>query len=157
MMACDYYAFPPGTIEYQYPPSGFRRPKERLLRFFDLYNVTHVATYHDNRKDALRGSPETFEELAADTAWDRMAVFRVKRPNTPLVQGTGRVTATFNRLDVALDDAGQDAVLPYNWSDRLRAPEPVELFPYAAEPDVTLIGVRPHGQSTFTIRFGGWL
>jgi hypothetical protein len=157
MMACDYYAFPPGTIEYQYPPSGFRRPRERLLRFFELYNVTHVATYHDNWKEALREHPESFEEQTVDTSWDRMAVFRVLRENTPLLQGKGRVTAAFNRLDVALDDAEQVAVLPYNWADRLRAPEPVELFPYEAEPDVTLIGVRPHGQNAFTIRFGGWL
>jgi hypothetical protein len=157
MMACDYYAFPVTTVEYNYPPAGFRRPAERVFRFLDVYNVTHVVTYHENWKDAFRRYPDRFEEVSLKTNLDRMAVFRVNRPAGLFLQGAGRVSARFNRIDVELEDARAEAVLKYNWAEGLRAPAPVELFPFTAEDGITLIGVRPNGQTSFAIRYGGWL
>ncbi|MBN1557240.1 MAG: hypothetical protein JW951_03745 [Lentisphaerae bacterium] len=157
MMACDYYAFPPRTVEYNYPPPAFRRPETRIQAFCDLYNVTHIMTYHDNWKACFRRHPDVYEEIDPPVDWERLAVFRVKRASNLFLKGSGTVRADFNRLDVRLDAPRDEAVLKYNWAENLRAPGPVELFPYDGGDGVRLIGVRGNGVEAFTIRYAGWL
>ena len=152
MMADDYYAFPVGTIEYNYPPRRFRRPESRLLEFMNLYNVSHVVTYKNEWKSAFRRHPDTYREIH-DFDDLGVSIFRMASIPGPFVQGGGRVEADFNRIRVELDDAEADAVLRYNWDDGLTAPAPVELYPWDAGDDIRLIGVQPHGQSEITIRF----
>lgn len=156
MMACDYYAFPPKTVEYNYPPRPFRRPENRLFEFMDLYNVTHVLTYHDEWKDAFRRHPDQFEEVQA-VDWDRVAVFRVRREPSLFLKGRGEVKAGFNRLAVQLAEPADEIVLRYNWSDRLTVPAPVELRPWDAGDGIRLIAARPNGVASFDIEYRDWL
>jgi hypothetical protein len=156
MMACDYYAFPPGTVEYNYPPAFFRKPEDRLFPFMELYNVTHIVTYHDNWKEAFRRHPDQFEEAHAFSD-GRAVAFRVLREPEQFLRGSGSARATFNRIDVRLDSPSQVAVLKYNWVDGLSVKAPVELFPFDTGVGIRLIGVRPNGRSEFSIRFRSWL
>jgi len=156
MMADDYYAFPVGTIEYNYPPPAFRQPRERLLEFMNLYNVSHVVMYKDAGKRVFRSFPDAYSEI--DEFDDLgVSIFRVATVPGLFAKGAGRATATFNRIQVALEDAAAEAVLRYNWSDELAAPPPVELFPWDAGDGIRFIGIRPNGCADFTIRFRSWL
>lgn len=156
MMADDYYAFPVGMIEYNYPPKAFRGSAETLFRFMDLYNVTHVVTYIDLWKGVFRRQPDLYEEIDAFHDLE-LSVFRVLRPSSKFQAGGGDVQADFNRIDVRLDDPNAEAVLRYNWADNLEADPPVELFPWDAGSGVRLIGVRPNGTAAFHIRYRSWL
>jgi len=49
-------------------------------------------------------------------------------------------------------------VLKYNWSDRLRADDPVEISPWEEAGDgVRLIRVRPREATEFEIEYADWL
>ena len=155
MMACDYYEFPLGTIERNYPPLQFRKPESGLFDFMNLYNVVHVVTYKDKWKSAFRRHPDQFEEVwSFDVPEDvTVSIFRVIRESTMFLKGSGEVGADFNRLAIRLDEPSSDVVLKYNWSDRLSAPDPVELYRWDAGRDVSLIGIRANGKAEFDISF----
>ncbi|MBN1556733.1 MAG: hypothetical protein JW951_01150 [Lentisphaerae bacterium] len=151
MMACDYYAFPPEMVKYEYPPAGFRETPEAMLRFFDLYNVTHVATVHKAWKERLASCPGLFSETAR---FDYVTVYRVAREPVPLQGAPGSVRATWNRMDVTLEADADTVILPYNWVDGLQVTRPAELFPGSPEAGIQLIGVRPRGARAFRVSYG---
>jgi hypothetical protein len=150
MMASDYYGFAPELVEYAYPPRPFRDSHEGMRTFLDAYNVSHVLTYHDNWKAFFRERPDSYVEEAS---FERITVFSRRAHPGWFRKGGGRIAVEVNRLEVALDDPQAEAVLAYNWIDGLRAPPPVELFPYTLTEGIVLIGIRPHGQREVTIRF----
>ena len=66
----------------------------------------------------------------------------------------GTVHAGFNRLTVLLDDPlAPQAVLAYNWDDRLSVTAPAQIAPVEVGPGVTFIGLRPNGAKTINIRY----
>lgn len=154
MMACDYYHFPTDTVEYNYPPRAFRQSPAHTRKFMDLYNVMHIVTRYGNWIRFFRQHPEDYREVRTFGGGDvDVTAFEVRRESSLFLRGNGTVRADFNRIDVRLEDPVQEAVIKYNWSDGLSAPEPVELFPHEEDEDVRLIGIRPHGQDRFSIRF----
>jgi hypothetical protein len=86
-----------------------------------------------------------------------MSMFEVLRAPTMFIKGRGTVRATFNMLEVELAEPFEEVVLCYNWIDGMRAPAPVELFPFDAGRGVTLLGVRPRGQTRFRLTYRGRL
>jgi len=151
MMAVDFYGFPPEQVIYEYPPRAFRRSPELMQTFFDAYNVTHLVTYHEMWKRQLRDQPDLYTECAN---LDEVTIFERKRANAGLFHlNAGHVRAGLNRLDVEVSDPGSPAVIAYNWVEGLRAPPPVELYPHTVVEGLVLIGIRPHGQQAFTIRY----
>ena len=158
MLACDYYAFPPDKVEYEYPPREFRRTPEGMRAFLELYNVGLVVTYHAKWAAYLADHPELAAPLVVIRGPDLpFHVFRVPSPPGLFARGSGRVRARFNRLDVDLDHPDAETVLRYNWDDRLRAGGGAELFPVTATNGVRLIGLLPNGQAHVPIRLAGWL
>ena len=156
MMAVDYYHFPTTYVPYEYPPNGFNRTPEAVHEFMRIYNVTHVATFHERWKAFFR-SPEGASEELEGYEGVNASVFRLKREPSQFVLGAGKVEADFSRLDVEVWDAGAEAAIAYNWEDGLEAPAPAELQPYDAGGGVRLIGIRPNGVAKFTIRYKSWL
>jgi hypothetical protein len=158
MMGCDYYAFPTSQVEYEYPPRPFRATPDGLLRFLDLHNVRLVITYHEKWAAAFRREPERYEPLPVlqigNIPWH---AFRVRGDNSMFLRGEGRVAARFNRLDVELRDPSVEAVIRYNWDDRLVADGKGEIFPFDAGDGIRFIGIRPGGGPRVAIRLGGWL
>lgn len=158
MICCDYYHFPTETTEYEMPPRSFHNSPEDIFEYMDLYNVTHIVTYHERWKKSFRAHPEQYEEKAVFEGRNvDMSIFRVQRASSRMHKGTGRVTAGFNVLDVQLDTAQDDVVLKYNWIDGMSVPEPVELYRFPAGHGVELIGIRPHGRQKFQLRYRRWL
>ena len=156
MMACDYYSFSTKEVEYEYPPRAFRNKDGGLMTFFELYNVTHVITFYDHWHRHFREMSDEYEQVMAIEN-KNIAIYRVNRPSSSLLVGSGTAEATFNEIVTHIDDPTTDAVLKYNWDERFTVKPPAELFPYEADEDVTLIGIRPNGEKDLTLRFKSWL
>lgn len=156
MMACDFYHFSPKLVEYEYPPRPWRASREGLRAFMDLYNVSHVITYHGNWIRALRAYQEDYEEVAKFGDNRVFVAFKVNRKPDWFLENAGTVEADVNRLTVRLDDPDRRAVLKYNWAEQLRVTSPVTVAPFDAGHGIQLIDVEPHGEREFTISFNAW-
>jgi hypothetical protein len=150
MMACDYYHFPPGTIEYNYPPKLFRSSIGKMREFLGLYRVGCVITFRENYKKSFREEmKELFEEKIS--IGDK-TIFKVRQTSPSLfVKGEGTVKAAFNRIQVNLSGDTEEVVIRYHWEDGLKSRLPVELFPYDAAEGIRLIGIRPNGVRSIEI------
>jgi hypothetical protein len=148
MMAFDYYHFPSG--EYNYPPARYRKTHEGLMRFFELYNVTHLVTYQSEWNEFLGSRPDLYE--AGPTFGDK-TVYAVRRAPSMFLKGAGTAAADFNRIRLTLSDPAAEAVVKYAWADGLKADPPAEAFAFAADADVTLVGIRPNGAASVTVRY----
>lgn len=168
MMACDYYDFPPGTFEPDYPPKASRGEPGGSHAFMVRHGVSHVITYRQNYIDWFRSEPEHFEEVAEfrhGTHEIVFRVFRVKESHGVFLEGEGTVEADINRLRVTFPgDPPERAVVAYNWSDRLAADGPAEIAPYETGTilgrnarreliPVRFIEIRPHGAREVDIRY----
>lgn len=152
MMADDYYGFPVGTIEYEYPPRRFRKSWKLMQLFFDAYNVTDIVTYHDKWKKYFKSHPEYFKHEKSYKSYNlTIDCYSIDRVSSMLWIGDGDAIARFNHIDVKLEEIADEVVLKYNWMNHLKATAGVEIFPYEVDRDITLIGVRPHGVKEFGI------
>ncbi|MBI2440398.1 MAG: hypothetical protein HYV35_03405 [Lentisphaerae bacterium] len=157
MMACDYYHFSPGAVEYDYPPKAWRQTPEAIARFLELFNVTTVTTCRAQHRAFFAAHPEQYrlvKELGED---NELTFFKVLRPSAWFLENSGTITATFNRINVALTQPDQNAVIKYTWHPGLKVTPPAILYPVEAGPGVTLIGIRPNGRAYLEIRFHSWL
>ncbi len=156
MMADDYYGFPIGMIEYEYPPRPFRDSLDGLLRFCEIYNVTHVISYHQRPWIRfLRSHTENFTEVFAMTSYDlRLKIFQVHRTSGLIEGAAGRIEADFNRLRVTFDDTPPETViLRYNWVPGLDAVPPARIAPYATDAGLVRVKLWPAGQHAVDIRY----
>lgn len=147
MMACDYYHFPPQMVEYDFPPRCFRHD---VPGFCELYNVTHVLTYHENWKAYFRSMPERFEEIRD---FDIFTMFRARRESALFLRGGGAARAGFNSIIVRPDNPDVEQVVKYNWADGLEAEPPARVYPVAAADGVEFIGIAPGGAGEVRIKF----
>jgi len=160
MLACDYYAFSPHRVEYNYPPRVWREGgAATIFDFMETYNATHVATYHAHWKAFFRKHPEQYTEAVSFMQRTiEMTVFEVRRPSAQFLGKTeGTVTPRLNGLRVRLVHAEEPVVLKYNWVDGLAVDGPVELYPVEVRHDACFIGVNPRGVTQFDIRYARWL
>ncbi len=150
-MACDFYGFSPKLVEYQYPPRAFRHyGPEVLFEFMELYNITHVVTWHENWKEVFTRTDAYYRPAAA---FGRTSVFETRRAPSLFLKGGGRVTATFDRFDLELTGGESPVVIKYNWAEGWRAEPEVPVFPYDAGRGVTLIGLDPGPHRRITLHF----
>jgi hypothetical protein len=156
MMACDYYHFSPAKVEYEYPPRPYRASPEGMHQFFELYNVTHVATYRPNWLHFFRSRPDEYEEVLTFGTKTKKTIFRVNREPSMFLVGDGSVRAEVNRIRVEPAHPDADLVIKYNWAEGLTTDPGVEIYPHEAGPGVRLIGVRPHGRTSVTIAYNRW-
>ena len=157
MMACDYYHFSPKRVEYDYPPRAFRKSSADIFEFMELYNVTHIITYHEKWKKHLRKYPERYEEVHEFGNRTKKSIFRVHREPNMFLKGEGRVRSDIDELVVRVDNPDEVSVLKYNWVDGLKVKPPVEIRPHDAGNDIRFIEVHPHGRKEFRIRYREWL
>jgi len=150
MMACDYYHFPPSSVEYDYPPKMFRGDEGKMFQFFSLYNVTQIATWHKEWKEYFRKCPEHYTEEAQ---FEDKTVFSVRLAPSMCAAGEGKVEAAFNRIAVEPAPGTTLLAIKYNWVEGLRATPPATIFPYSAAAGITLIGIHPNGAARLEIRY----
>lgn len=156
MMACDYYHFPPELVEYNYPPAGIRSDVEQMDKFLKVYAVSCILTYKDHASwiEYFDSRPGRFERLEPGPGFDFYA-YRVKDAGSLFVENSGVIAAGFNRITVELDDPARDAVLGYNWSDRLEVSGTAEILPFQVCEDIVLLGIKPNGEKRVEISFRG--
>lgn len=154
MMACDYYHFSPKLVEYEYPPRAFRETHADLMHFFDLYNVTHIVTYHRHWMTRIGQHPDDFREAARFGApGQERLVYEVRRTSSLFLKGSGHIESAVDRLRIEIDDPTREAIISYNWVEGLQTTAPSEIFPVEMAPEVTLIGIRPQGSPEVVIHY----
>ena len=155
MMACDYYGFSPKLVEYNYPPREFiRSGPEKLMEFFDLYNVTTIVTYHEVWKRAFRKHPQQYTE---EVSFGKKTIFSVNRLSDMFLQGKGALHAGINSIAINLEVPEESVVIKYNWVEGLSAtPDGVLVEPYDTGTSVQLIKVLPNGARQITLSYDRW-
>jgi len=144
MLSCDYYAFSPKLVEYEYPPRAWRKRDGGVEAFLDLYNVSHVVTYHKrwityfNERSDIYTREFTFGKR-------EKSVYRVHRPSSLFLEGDGRIEAGVNQITVYPKKPGADLVIKYNWVDDLQIEPPAEMMPYPVDEELSFIRIAPNG------------
>ena len=160
MMSDDYYGYPKGLTERNYPPKFYRRSDEAWIFFSDIYGISHWAVTDSRSKKFFDAHPESFE-LADYRMLQSTHVYTYRRVNAALPSrcliGEAAVSAKENAIAVSLrQDLPDDAlvVLRYNWRPGLRCrTEGAEIAPYAVDENIRFIAVRPHGNPTVHIGY----
>ena len=158
MMGDDYYGFPRGTIEYNYPPAAYRRDADRYWAFSRTCGITHWITAWPDAREFLASQPDRYEPVKSLTILDRpVDVFRVKDPApvSRLLEGSGRVEARENRLVVfPADPAAERVVIRYNWRAGLVCRTPgAAIAPFAVDENICFIAVHPGGNARVEIGY----
>ena len=158
MMGDDYYGFPRGTVEFNYPPEYYRREVGRYLFFGRAYGITHWVATMPEALAALLGNPDEFEPVRHVELLGRDVVaFRVRNPGrgTRFLEGEGNVEARVNRLVVRPADPGAErVVVRYNWRDGIYCKTPgAAIEPHAVDENVRFIAVRPGGNESVEIGY----
>lgn len=158
MMGDDYYGFPPGTAEYNYPPAYYRTSPDRYRFFAQAYGITHWVAAQAEDQAYLRNHPEEFEFAQAFTILkNRIEVYRERETAdvSRFFAGAGRVAARVNRLEVfPADPAAERVVLRYNWREGLRCLTPgAAIEPFAVDENLVFIAVRPGGNERIDVGY----
>ena len=158
MMADDYYGFPRGTIEYNYPPSAYRKELDSYLFFTRAYGITHWVATMPDALEFLSAHPEQFERVKTITMQDRLIeIYRVKEPGngTRFWEGSGGVQAKENSIDVLPADPSVDrVVIRYNWRDGLVCRTPgASIEPFAVDSNLNFIAIHPAGNAQVHIGY----
>lgn len=160
MIACDYYEFPPGTYEADCPPRAARSQPGGLHAYLVRHGVSHVITCRPNYLEYFSGRPDEYTpepEFETNPKWGSFRVYRVHDAHGIFLEGSGRVSADFNRLTVTFDGdtPPERAVLAYHWHERLVPDAPAEIAPVptGTPGEDPFLEIRPNGAHTVTLRF----
>jgi hypothetical protein len=158
MMADDYYSYPRGLIERNYPPKAYRVSLDSWLAFTRAYGITHWAAADPRHKGFLAGHPEWFELVRRMSMQSsRIEIYRVLGlpPPTRFLEGTGSVTARENALVVRPEPADTErVVIRYQWRDGLVCRTPgATIEPFNVDGHLQFIAVRPGGNPVVRIGY----
>jgi len=166
MMGDDYYGFPRGTIEYNYPPRAYRADGiPGYVEWSRLHGITHwIATRQEDVR-RLDSAPDAFRPVATFTI--KPPPFPPPRPaytatiyEVVAARETGfglwssraidhpeiAVDAAPSHIAVDIPDAAEPPasfILRYNWREGLYADDGAEIAPSPMDENVTFISVRP--------------
>ena len=162
MMSCDYYGFPRGTYEPEFPPRAARKQKGGITGYFREHGVGYVVTCRQNYIDLFDAHPGKYTPAAQFiyrhvTGVSDIRVYKVAAKEASRLHGArGRVSATFNRIDVEFDGRPpESAVLAYHWNGRLSVDPPAEIAPVPTSTagEEPFIEIRPHGATRVRIKY----
>ena len=156
MMGDDYYTFPRGMTERNFPPRFHRSSTERVLAFSRAFGITHWAVWHPRYVGFFEEESSHFE--LATTVRDHGPEIRVYRLRAPasggrLFEGEGSVEAHENRIVVRPSNpSAQRLVLRYRWRGNLRCLTPgATVEPFDLGAGISLVAVHPNGASEVVI------
>lgn len=157
MMSDDYYGYPKGLTERNYPPKYYRKSDERFMRFSDAYGITHWVVTDSHGKTFFDGHPEFFE-LADYRTQQSTHIYTYRRVNQPeptrCLIGKANVSAWENRIVVTPDGRQDEIVIRYNWRPGLRCKtKGAEIHPYDVDGNIKFIAVRPGGNNSVVIGY----
>lgn len=159
MMSDDYYGYPKGLTERNYPPKYYRNNTENYLFFSEAYGITHWAVTDSKNKSFFDANTNAFE-LVDYRMLQSTHVYTYHRigteGTTKAFLGSARVLAKENEIAIepSEDSLNKDVVVRYNWRPGLRCKtKGAEIFPYKADKNITFIGIRPKGHSKVVIGY----
>jgi len=158
MMADDYYGFPRGTIEYNYPPSAYRKTLDSYLFFSRTYGITHWVASMPDALAFLAAHPEQFERGKSIPMLGReIEIYRVKDfgPVSRFWEGEGRVSARVNHLVLEpADPSVERVVIRYNWREGLVCRTPgASIEPFSVDGNIRFIAIHPGGNALVEIGY----
>jgi len=158
MMADDYYGFPRGTIEYNYPPGAYRKTLDSYLFFSRIYGITHWVASMPDALAFLAAHPNQFERVKSIPMLERQIEFyRVKDfgPVSRFWEGEGRVSARVNHLEVVpANPSVERVVIRYNWRNGLVCRTPgATIEPVEVDGNIRFIAVHPGGNALVEIGY----
>ena len=158
MMSDDYYGYPKGLTERNYPPRHYRRSTEAFLFFSRAFGITHWAVTDPRTRRFCEEESDHFALVARFQMQSTdVRVYAITDPDaaapTRLLLGEGAVEAREDRIVVRPADPNADRlVLRYRWRDALRCRTPgAEIAPHAVDDRLRFIEVRPHGAAEVVI------
>lgn len=157
MMSDDYYGYPKGLTERNYPPKYYRKSADLFLRFSDAYGITHWVVTDSRSKAFFDAHPETFEPV--DYRMQQSThIYTYRRigtgdPTRCLI-GSARVTARENRIEIVPADPQDEIVLRYNWRPGLVCRTPgASIRPYEVDENLRFIAIDPGGNETVVLGY----
>ncbi len=98
---------------------------EELQNYLRLYNIGAVVAFHPASIKKLQSIPGL---TTIEQRFGPVHLMKVNQPLTWFITGDGKVTAGFNRLELA-ELTGNEVILKYHWIEGLTASPPVKLEP----------------------------
>lgn len=154
MMGDDYYGYPKGLTERNYPPRVYRSSTKRFLGFSRVWGVTHWAVVDPRTRRFCETETNHFALAAsfpmqsADVRVYRILDDWARGDPTRFYRGEGEVEASENALVVRPADPGAAGplVLRYRWRDGLRSLTPgAAIAPFDVDGNLRLVAVAPGG------------
>ncbi len=158
MMADDYYSYPKGLIQYNYPPVPYRKSIEGVVAFSKAYGITHWAVAEEYWRKVFKRTPEHFKLVHSmrmqSSSIDLFKVIDVVNP-TRFYEGSGRVEAKENQIDIFPDDVNTGRiVIRYNWREGLFCrTSGSEIMPFDVDENLVFIAIKPKGNTQITIGY----
>lgn len=157
MMSDDYYGYPKGLTERNYPPKYYRSGIDLFLRFSDAYGITHWVVTDSRNKRFFDEHPEAFEPV--DYRMQQSThVYTYRRVGvgdpTRCLIGSARVKARENRIEIVPADPQDEIVLRYNWRPGLVCRTPgASIRPYEVDENLRFIAVDSGGNETVVLGY----
>ena len=98
---------------------------QELQDYLRLYNIGAVVAFHPASIKRLQSIPRL---VTLEQRFGPVHLMKVNQPLTWFIKGSGKVTAGFNRLELA-ELTGDEVILKYHWIDGLTASPPVKIEP----------------------------
>ncbi len=161
MMSDDYYGFPRGLTERNYPPRHYRRSTEAFLFFSRVYGITHWAVTDSRTRRFCEEESSHFRLVARFQMQSTdVRVYEITDPDardpTAFFLGRGTATARENRIVVQPADPNDPnpLVLRYNWRDGIKCLTPgATIEPWDVDENIRFIAVHPNGAASVEIGY----
>lgn len=158
MMSDDYYGYPKGLTERNYPPRFYRKSLEKYLFFSDAYSISHWAVTDSKTKSFFDANPGHFAQvdyrMLQSTHVFTYKVIR-KEPLSRCYRGNAEVFARENEFVVEPASSDEELiVIRYNWRPGLFCRTPgAEIAPFAIDENLRFISVKPSGNARVEIGY----
>ncbi len=158
MMSDDYYGYPKGLTERNYPPRAYRDSLDKYLFFSDAYAITHWAVTDSKTKSFFDSHPEHFKEIDYRMLQStHVYTYEILRDAPPkrCYHGDAEVEARENALMVfPAEPTTEEIVLRYNWRPGLKCHTPgAEISPFPVDGNLVFVSVKPNGNKRVEIGY----
>lgn len=154
MMSDDYYGYPKGLTERNYPPKKYRSSLDAFLFFSDSYAITHWGVTDSRNKKFFDSHPNEFECVDYRTFQSTHLYTYRRRSSSPPSRcflGNATISASENTILVTPlhSNTNTTIVIRYNWRPGLYTPTPnTSLLPFKVDDAISFIAIQTENPSS---------
>jgi hypothetical protein len=123
---------------------------DEITNYFRLYNIGAVVAFHPASLQRLQSIPGL---VTVDQRIGPVHLMKVNQSPNWFVQGQGKLTAGFNRIDLS-ELKGSEIILKYHWIEGLRSTPAVKIMPVELADDPIPFIKLIDPPSNLTLRIG---